>query len=207
MDRTMRKWGWCFIIMLLALVNCSKPSEYDLVKKLLVQTYYDSAANFKNYATYSLMLDTVAYASYSCNCWALVLNGYGTYITDITNNVKSAFDIAGYRQVDSLNVPDLSVHVTIVNGFKVSRGHNYSFSQYSFGYHLYTFPFVESDHVSQATLVIELTDVKNKKNGLYKSIWVAYLSDIGSTNDTGTNPTLITGIEQAFLQSPYLTTN
>jgi hypothetical protein len=153
------------------------------------------------------VLDTVAYASYNCNCWILVLNGRGTYITDITDNVKRELDKAGYHRVDSVSKPDLAVHVTIVDDFKVSRGHNYSFTQYSYGYHSYTFPFVESDYLSQATLVIELTDVKNKRGNVYKSIWVAYLSDISSTNDTSTNPTLIAGIEQAFLQSPYLTGN
>lgn len=207
MDHVMKKWSWYLIISSLAFASCSpKPSDYDLVKKLLVQTSYNSSVDFKSYATYSFMLDTVAYASYGCGCWALVFNGRGTYITDITDNIKSAFDKGGYRQVDSLSTPDLAVHVTIVDGFKVSRGYDYSFSQYSFGYSLYTFPFVESDYLSQATLVIELSDVKNKKNGVYKSIWVAYLSDIGSTNDTSTNPTLIAGIQQAFSQSPYLTT-
>lgn len=206
MDQVVKKWNWCLIILLLVLVSCtSKPSTYDLVKKLLVQTSSDSSVNFKGYTTYSLMLDTVAYANYRCNCWYLVYNGRGTYVTDITDNVKYALDNAGYTQVDSLSVPDLAVHATIVDGFQVSRGHNYSYSQYAFGYDSYTFPFIEASYLSQATLVIEVADVKNKKSGQYKSIWVAYLSDIGTTNDTNTNPTLIAGIQQAFSQSPYLT--
>jgi hypothetical protein len=208
MDISIKKCGWCFIILFISLVSCTpKPSDYDLVKKLLVQTYYDSSVNFKSYTTYSFMLDTVAYANSGCSCWALVFNGGGTYVTDITDNVKSALDKAGYKQVDSVSAPDLAMHVTVVEGYKVSRGHNYSFTQYSYGYDLYTFPFVETDYLSQSTLVIELTDVKNKKNGVYKSIWVAYLSDVGSTNDIKTNPTLIAGIQQAFSQSPYLTGN
>jgi hypothetical protein len=204
MDHIMKKWCCCLMILFLALVGCtSKPSTNELVKKLLVQTSYDSSVNFKSYATYSFMLDTVAYAAYACYCWAIIPDGRGTtFVTDITDNVKSGLDKAGYRQVDSLSVPDLAVHVTIVDGFMVSHGHNYSFSQYSFGYNSYTFPFIESSALSQVTLVIEVSEVKNRKNGQYKSVWVAYLSDIGTTNDL--DPTLIAGIQQAFSQSPYL---
>ena len=191
---------------MLALAGCaSKPSDYELVKRLLVQTSYDPSVNFKGYATYSFMLDTVAYVSYDCYCWKLVDNGPTTYVTDITGNVKSALDDAGYVQVDSVNKPDLAVHASIVDGFQVSGGHDYSFSQYAFGYASYTFPFLEPSYTDQATLVIEVSDVKTRRNGQYNSVWVAYLSDIRQTNDTFTNPTLIAGIRQAFSQSPYLT--
>jgi len=208
MNYARKAWGWSLLAFVSVLVGCaSQPSTADLVRKLLVQTSYDSSINFKSYATYSLMLDTVAYASYDCYCWALISDGRrGTYVGDITNNVKSGLDKLGYKQVDSLSGPDLAVHATVVDGFRVSHGHNYTFGQYTYRYNGYTFPFIEAAQLSQATLVIEISDVKNKLNSEYKSIWVAYLSDIGTTNDISTNPTLIAGIQQAFSQSPYLTT-
>lgn len=208
MDYATKKCGWCLFALVSLLTGCaSQPSTADLVKKLLVQTSYDSSINFKAYTTYSFVLDTVAYVSYDCYCWSLVADGRrGTYVRDITNNVKSGLDKSGFKQVDSLGAPDLAVHATIVDGFQVSHGHNYFFGQYSYGYQSYSFPFLEPSRLSQATLVIEVTDVTHMKNSGYPSVWVAYLSDIGTTNDISTNPTLIAGIQQAFSQSPYLTT-
>lgn len=198
----MKAVSFLFLVLVASLMNCQpKPDIGSLVKDMRVETDYDPSAPFSSYQTYSLVLDTIGYISNFSNANAIV----GQYAKDVTSNIKLEMDLAGYTRVDSTQGPELGLRATVVRNYQVYQSYSY-YSPYYYGYYGgYGYPYVTTSVSDEATLVIEMLDLKNLSNGKAKLIWIAYIGDLITTSDPlNSNPALIRAVKKAFTQSPYI---
>src|SRR6185369_5055652 len=97
-----------FVVVAFALLcwGCEpKPNSNDLVKRMVVSTDYNSAADFTGYTTYTMVLDTMSYFDNS-NPNPRDTSVIGPGVHDITNKVKNKLDSAGYGLVNKKMSPD-----------------------------------------------------------------------------------------------------
>ncbi len=198
------------IMFLVALVGVSiwgcqpKPNSSDLVKNMVVTTDYNSTANFSNYATYYMSLDTISYfLNTNPNPADTLLTGAG--VSTVARKVSSQLTAAGYSLVSKNASPDFWAHIYIVENYSAYQ--SYYYNPYSYGYYggYYGGYGGYSSSISvtdEANLYIFLIDLKHKSTG--KSyLWGTNIGDLVSSLDTTTD-TIIRAIDQAFKQSSYI---
>jgi hypothetical protein len=206
-----------FTIFLSAIAACSvfgcqtEPDPNRLYDELVVSTNYDPEANFENYATYALAVDTIGFVSNSSSDTILTANE-SSLPRPVLQAVKRNIDNLGFTQVDRSANPDLGVNVIVINDFNVFQQvvypdpYYYSGGYYSnyYGYGgAYYYPYVNTYSYNTAVLVIELVDLKNRnQNNQVRVVWTAYMGDLISSFDMV--PETEEAIDQAFRQSPYL---
>ena len=158
-----------------------EPNSIDLVQNMLVQTNYESTANFSSYSTYALALDTLGFFYGDAPTDTILL---GTYAEKITAQIKFNMDKAGYTSVPNYSNPDLAINAFVLRDFGVIQSLSYPgyYGSYS-GYYnpkyygfknYYGYPYLNIYNYNTATLVIEIIDMKNK-DGQGK------LGDLGKT--------------------------
>lgn len=190
----------CFVALAgVALWSCQpKPNDGELLKNMVVSTDYNSTANFSNYATYWMSLDTI---SYFLNTDPTDTIATGTAVNNITNEVSGKLTTAGYSLVGKNASPDFWVHIYVVENY--SSYQSYYYNPYSFGYYggyYSAYPVVTVS--DQSNLYIFLVDLKHKSSG--KSyLWGCNIGDLASSPDPTTD-TIIRAIDQAFVQSSYI---
>jgi hypothetical protein len=196
-----------FILVLLALFRCgTQPQLSEVVNDMVVITNYEPKADFTQFATYALTMDTVGLNSNTTNDDALT----NDYTKMITAQIKKNLDQTGHTQVTKDLNPDIGVNVLIVSDLSVSQsviypgGYYYpSYYGYSgyYGYGGYG-GYVTTNYFQQAILVIEFVDLKDQSSGAPASLWVANIGDLVNSFDTSTKTK--EAIDQAFVQSQYL---
>jgi hypothetical protein len=204
-------WFWpiCFLL----LVSCHpEPDSLKLFDQLVVQTNYDTNADFKSYSTYSISTDTIGLISNQSSD-TIITAGESDFPRPVLNLVKSNMDSRGYTRVDRSQSPDLGVRVMVVNNLNLFQSVIYPnyygglYGGYYSGYYgyssWYSYPYVSTYAYNTGVLIVEIVDLKNRTaNNEVAVIWDAYLGDIYSTLDQ-LNESL-DAINQAFTQSPYL---
>jgi hypothetical protein len=195
------------ICFLLALGCQPEPDNVKLLDQLVVQTNFDESADFSDYTTYSLALDTIGFISNQSQDTLLTSPGDGPLASTIMDQIKLNLDNAGFQQVSKSESPDLGVVAFIVNDVNLFQqvvypDYYYPYDYYNY-YSYYAYPYVQTYASNTGALVIELVDLKNTTtDNKVKVIWSAYLGDIVSTIDREKQSA--EGIDQAFIQSPYL---
>ncbi len=189
----------CFVAFIgIAAWRCEpKPNESDLLKNMVVTTDYNTTANFSNYSTYWMSLDTI---SYFLNTDPTDTLATGADVSTITGEVSSKLTAAGYSLVGKNASPDFWVHVYVVENY--SEYQSYYYNPYSYGYYGGYYGGYNSVSVSdQSNLYIFLIDLKHKSSG--KSyLWGCNIGDVASSPDQIN--TIIRAIDQAFTQSSYI---
>jgi hypothetical protein len=190
----------CFVAFFgIAAWSCQpKPNNSDLLKNMVVSTDYNGTANFSNYSTYWMSLDTI---SYFLNTAPTDTISTGAAVRTITNEVSGALTTAGYNLVGKSASPDFWVHIYIVEN--ISTYQSYYYNPYSYGYYGGYYGGYSTVSVSdQSNLYIFLVDLKHKSTG--KSyLWGCNIGDLASSPDQTTG-TIISAIDQAFKQSSYI---
>jgi hypothetical protein len=189
----------CFVVFIgIAAWRCEpKPNESDLLKNMVVTTDYNTTANFSNYSTYWMSLDTI---SYFLNTDPTDTLAYGADVSTITGEVSGKLSAAGYSLVGKNASPDFWVHVYVVENY--SEFQSFYYNPYSYGYYGGYYGGYNSVSVSdQSNLYIFLIDLKHKSSG--KSyLWGCNIGDVASSPDQIN--TIIRAIDQAFTQSSYI---
>jgi len=183
-----------------------EPDGAKLLDELVVSTNYDPSADFSEYLTYALPVDTIGFVSNTDeNDTIRVYSGSFPYPRKVIQAAQAELDnlYQGGRVPADQN-PDLGVNLYVVSNLNLFQQVVYP-SYYSgyYGYSgYYYYPYVQTYAYNTATLVLEIVDLKNKTNNQVKVIWSAYLGDV--INSLDYEQQSVDAIHQAFLQSPYL---
>jgi hypothetical protein len=203
-------------LLLLFFASCMRePEQVDLVKYMLVQTEYDTAAVdgninvFNTYSTFVLRQDTMGFVSTVADDTILIDNSNFVFVTPVVDRVTEEIEAVGFDRVEENANPDFAVNVVVLENFSFTQTVSYPnyYSGYYSGYYGYYYPVVNTYYSNFITLVIEVVDIKNyAENGnKYKVMWKASIGDLGATLDL-TGKTL-EAVDQAFIQSPYFSKN
>ena len=197
------------ILSVVILAGCQpEPDNLRLLDQLVVETHFDDEADFTQYETYTLTIDTVGFVSNRYpNDTIYVSPKNGDLARVIVSQLKSNIDAAGYQRVDKTADPDLGVNVFILHNINVFQevvyGGYYPYDYYNY-YSNYAYPYVQTYASNTGGLIIEVVDLKNKTpDNKVKKIWSAYMGDLIAAVDT--EQQIKDGIDQAFIQSSYFT--
>lgn len=189
-------------------IGCQpEPDNLKLLDDMVVETNYDTQADFSAYQTYALALDTVGFISNQYSDTILVTPKNGTLPRTIINQINSNMSQRGLDRVAQTESPDIGVIAFIVNEIDVFQqvvypGYYYPSNYYN-NYSYYAYPYVQTSVSNTGALVIEFVDLKNKTpDNKVKVVWSTYMADIISTVDRELQAK--DGIDQAFIQSPYI---
>jgi len=189
----------------------TEPDSAELIDQMVVSTNYDTEADFASYSTYAIPTDTIGFISNNSND-TIITYPESSYPRDVINTIKANMDTRGYSKVDRSQNPDLGINVMVVNDYNVFQEivypnyYGYPGSYYSgyYGYgSYYYYPYVNTYAYNTGVLIIEIVDLKNRTpDNKVKVVWDAYLGDVYSTIDRIAQTQ--EGIDQAFVQSPYI---
>jgi hypothetical protein len=208
----MRKLSYFILILAGFGWSCqTEPDSAKLIDQMVVSTNYDPEADFSSYTTYAIPTDTIGFVSNNSSDTIITSPG-SSFPRQVLNVIKSNLDGRGYTKVARNSNPDLGVNVMVVNDFNVFQeivypnyyGYpgNYYSGYYGYGSY-YSYPYVNTYAYNTGVLIIEIVDLKNRTpDNKVKVVWDAYLGDVYSTIDREAQST--EGIEQAFIQSPYI---
>jgi hypothetical protein len=201
-----------FALMLLVFWSCKPEADaLRLLDELVVSTNYDTEVDFGDYATYSISTDTIGFVSNaSPDDTLIVQSSQSTYPRAVLESVESNMNNLGYARLEKDQNPDLRINVYVVNDFNLFQQIIYpsyyypSYYGYGYGYgSYYAYPYVNTYATNTGSLVVEILDLKNiTPDNTVKVIWSAYMGDVYSTIDLIKQSE--NGIDQAFVQSPYL---
>jgi hypothetical protein len=199
-------------VCLLVLACEPKPDALKLLDQLVVATNYDTQADFASYTTYSIPTDTIGFYSNASND-TIIVQKKSDFPRPVLETIQANLDTRGYSKVARTENPDLGVNVAVINDFNIFQqvvypggyggyGAGYYYPYY-YGYGSYYSPYVNTYTSNTGVLVIEIIDLKNKtSDNKVKAIWTANMGDVYSTLDLLKQAT--DGINQAFVQSPYI---
>ena len=188
-----------------------EPDTKKLIDELVVATNYDPAVSFTSYNTFAIPTDTIGFFSNNTRD-TLLTASESSFPAPVLNAIRSNLATRGYSQVNRNQSPDLGVNVVVVNDLDIFQQvvypNYYGSPGYYSGYYGYSswyyYPYINTYAYNTGVLIIELVDLKNKTpDNKVKVVWNAYLGDVYSTLDL--IPQTTRAIDQAFLQSPYLT--
>ena len=202
-----------FAILAACVLGCQQePDSKELYNELVVSTNYDPEANFGAYSTYAIPTDTIGLiTNVETNDTLITAQDGSSFPRPVLSAIRSAMEARGYTRVAHNENPDLGVNVVVVNDFNVFQqvvyANPYAYNNYYSGYYGYNswyyYPYVNTYVSNTGVLIIELVDLKNKTpDNKVRVIWDAYLGDVYSTIKLIDQTTA--GIDQAFLQSPYI---
>lgn len=193
---------WVGLLTIAAWSCQPKPNDADLLKNMVVTTDYNTTANFSNYSTYWMSLDTISYfLNTDTNLADTISTGAG--VSTIANAVSGKVTAAGYNLVGKSASPDFWVHIYVVENYSEYQSYyynpyGYGYGGYYGGYGGYGSTLSVSD---QSNLFIFFVDLKHRSSG--KSyMWGCNIGDVASSPDQ-INTTL-RAIDQAFQQSSYI---
>lgn len=200
------------LTIMASLVSCKKnPDLSRLSSAFVVQTTRDKQANFSNFSTYYIS-DTIYYVSNASSQDTFIA---GPAANTIIGEIKRQMNSRGYTFVGRPRRPDILLDAIAIrqvnNGQIWPPGWWWGFPG---GPVICDFwgcwpvwnplPPVTFQY-SVGDFIIEFFDVKNAPTtGKLQYAWLAQLSGVlSSTDATNVNRT-VTGIQEAFAQSPYI---
>jgi hypothetical protein len=202
------------LLLLTAIISfqCRRyPDAYDLSTRFVVLTNYDNQADFSAYHSYVIppyvgLISTTATDS--------ILDPL--YGDSILASVKSHLTACGYTEAPNNGTADLGIVVTVFKEIALSSGW-YPGSWWGYPgwggcywFHCGSYPgyppYYPEYAQSTGTLIIEIVDIKNilPPERKLQVIWTNWNGGaLGSGVDNLDNA--LYAIDQAFLQSPYIT--
>lgn len=199
------------VLLGFSLFSCEPtPDEQKLFDQFVVSTNYETDINFGAYSTFSLRADTIGLVSNVFGDDTLIIGQ--NYARPVIGQVRNNLVARGYQQVNE--DPDLAVNIYIVKNLNLFQDINYypgyyypgSFNYYG-GYYggYYGYPYVDTYAYNTGVLVVEIIDLVNiNQQNQVRVIWNTNMGDVFNSVDV--NQQSLDGIDQAFVQSPYLIT-
>ena len=184
--------------------SCSKYPTYDVNTSDLdmVWTDYNDTVNYAAYKTYyvpdSMILDEDMDEKDKEDLQAY----YEAVLVEVNKNMTAL----NYERVDSIGNPDLGISITIVTRttYVVSYSYWWYYPPY-WGYPGYSY----AGSYEEGAVILDMADLKNSTPGQQKftSLWSALIGGVLSGSSSNMiSSRLVGGIDQAYLQSPYLGT-
>lgn len=196
----------------IALSSCYKtPDTSSLSNDLVVATNRDLRVDFNDFTTYYIS-DTIPRITDSTTDTILV----GPEALEIVNKIKENLDARGYQFVDLDQDPDLAVIPAVIRVTAVGTvctGWYYGYPGYYppgyWGpyYGGYYYPYCGYYSYDTGSLNIDLMDLLNSEiNNNISATWTATMFGSLNSSDEVNLDRALTAIDQAFDQSPYITT-
>ncbi len=193
------------------LLSCFKsPDTSSLSTDLVVATNRDLRVDFGTFNTYHIS-DTIPRITDDPNDTIIT----GPEALEIVNLIRSNLDARGYQFVERDEDPDLAVIPAIVRVTNVGRvcsGWWWGYPGYwppgywgpGGGYY---YPFCGFYSYETGSLNIDLMDLENREeNNNISATWTAVLFGSLNSSDNVNLDRALNAIDQAFEQSPYITT-
>jgi hypothetical protein len=198
------KTFWIVVVALAAVACQPEPDNLKLYDELVVSTNFDPQAQFGSYATFAMATDTIGFAS-NQTADTILTHTDSDLVRPIISKVRANLEQRGYTQVSREEDPDLGVNIMIVNNLNFfQQVVDPGYYNYYYGYSsYYYYPYVETYVENTGTLVLQIVDLKNRNaNNQVKVVWTAYLGDLIKTVNRLEQTEK--GIDQSFIQSPYI---
>lgn len=193
------------------LVSCFKsPDTSSLSTDLVVATNRDLRVDFGTFNTYHIS-DTIPRITDDPNDTIIT----GPEALEIVNQIRTNLDARGYQFVERDEDPDLAVIPAIIRVTNVGRvcsGWWWGYPGYwppgywgpGGGYY---YPFCGFYSYETGSLNIDLMDLENREeNNNISATWTAVLFGSLNSSDNVNLDRALNAIDQAFEQSPYITT-
>jgi hypothetical protein len=195
----------------LLLLSCRKePDLSQLSSNFVVQTDAAKGVAFENYKTYYIS-DTVALISSSKTDTLLPADA----ALQIVNTIKSNMDARGYTFVPKALKPDLGINTIAVKDVDVGVvypgwwwGYPGYWDPWYWGwYYPYYYPWSVAYAVTTGSVIGEIIDLKNvNTDQKLQVVWTMSLNGALGSSNASNLQRAIDGVNQAYMQSPYLTT-
>lgn len=199
------------VTLVLLLLSCRKePDLSQLSSNFVVQTDAAKGVAFENYKTYYIS-DTVALISSSKTDTLLPADA----ALQIVNTIKSNMDARGYTFVPKALKPDLGINTIAVKDVDVGVvypgwwwGYPGYWDPWYWGwYYPYYYPWSVAYAVTTGSVIGEIIDLKNvNTDQKLQVVWTMSLNGALGSSDASNLQRAIDGVNQAYMQSPYLTT-
>jgi hypothetical protein len=212
-ERRVASW-WVLLVAsaALGLTACHPGTYEDVTETDLVATGYDKTADFGNYSTYA-MPDSVVDISELAQGQPKAEDGIENEEL-ILDAIATNLSERGYVRVEPDANPDLAVVAFAYVSTTVGIWYPYPWDPY-WGWWPCCYPpgwgwyppyYGGSYSYDTGTLVIGMakTDLTGAPEGKIPVIWTAALNGILSSSTSQTGRRIQNGIDQAFVQSPYL---
>ena len=184
-----------FFALAVGLYSCYPGEELTPADTDLVATFFDKEANFSTKLTYAIR-DSVTRLDENGN----PVFETGPYDQQGINRIKTNLNNAGFTEAANPADADVIV-ITFANNSTWVSGGCYSW-WYSWYYPYYGWCYPVYYTYETGTMLIVMLDAKatEQKNAL----WVAAINGILEDTSAGILDRIYKGIDQAFMQSPYL---
>ncbi len=182
----------------LALSSCYPDYGLTVTDYDAVATYHAPGTDYGSYASFYL-IDTVQHILPPSTPDDVPRTFDQTILTSVRNNLEAA----GYVSVADPALADVLVQTSITRQeYMVYYGWGGYYGWYWPGY----YPPVYGYSYSTGTVVVDMADVAASAAATQvKSVWFAVLQGLADVSTTSATETRIrNGINQAFIQSPYL---
>jgi hypothetical protein len=186
------------LVAALALSSCYPDYGLTVEDYDAIATYHKPDNAFGGYATYYLK-DTVQHVIPPGTSDDITHAFDQTILTSVAGNL----DALGYVRTDNLATADIAVQTSITKQeYLVYYGWGGYYGWYWPGY----YPPVYGYTYTTGTIVLDMADVlKSTESEQVESVWMAFLQGLaGQTSASSTDARIRNGINQAFIQSPYL---
>lgn len=194
-------------------VSCEKEPDLDNVQdEVVTYTQYDTNASFSSYSSFYIA-DSIAIIG---NKEAGVMNS--TMAANVINDVVAQLTSRGYTQVQDKDAADLGVQLSYVETrHVVDTGNPYWWtifpgywgpSYWGPYYGHWNYPYSNRFAYYNGSLLCDLidltTDADTTRDQALPVIWQSYSVGLISSSETVNLQNMLTGINQAFTQSPYI---
>lgn len=212
----MRKFFPILFLLPLLFVACEKdPDDSKLDYDFVVYTSYDQDAKFSDYQTYYIP-DSVLLISDKEKAEYMTNDDGDKVIDAIVDQMNSR----GYRRVDDKKDADLGIQTSFVQNayyFYNYSGSSYWWSGYP-GYWnpnywgggngwYYPYPITYGYQVGALlSEIVNLKGAKTRTDEKLPVLWTAYMTGLLSGSDKINTLLSVQAVDQAFAQSPYITT-
>lgn len=205
------------LLSVIALTSCQKePDMNQLSSELLVYTSYDKDCQYSNYTTFYLpdsilVLDNRAYQPQ----YYTTDDPRAKIILDAFNDQMTS---RGYKAVEDKSMADMGLQLSYIKNTNTFVYQEFPFWWYDFNYYwpsIYWdpafanwfpyYPYTVAYSYTVGSLIAELIVLKDADHTSSRlpMAWTAYLSGVQTNNQLNTSRAL-SGIYQAFEQSPYI---
>lgn len=185
-------------LLMVFLTSCYPDEPYELYNQDIIVTDYNPNFNFGAAKTFA-MADSILYLPASKNETADRI-----YDKHILSEIKANMTARGYVLVDTSQVYDLALVVTMIrvdNSGWVYYPYGW-WGYYGWGYWGVAVPYT----FSIGTLHMSLLDKAHldKPNRIIPMTWVGAINGLVSGLESTNEAKISNGIDQAFIQSPYI---
>jgi hypothetical protein len=191
-----------FIALAFVLNSCYPGEELTYEDTDIVATVYDTEADFSTKLTYALR-DTIARVDGDGNL------EFEPEAADqqILDKIESELQAIGFTEAASYDVADVLVAAAISQSTWVGGGCYYGWYSYWYPYYGWCYPTYYTYDTGSLLIVMGDGDVPPPAGGgtvEKEGLWVAVINGLLGDNSSSTLNRVLSNIEQAFDQSPYL---